>query len=131
MPRFQFDTPTKTIIPQPGDKRVFGHGSIVELDEETAARLIKSVKGFDGDPCLVRVPDETPILAVAPVVDHPVERQPQRSIDQRKVSNDRVTQVAAPKAEGPTTPAAGKKAEPKPTPAAKGGPTTPPPRAEG
>jgi len=91
MPRFQFDTPTKNIIPQPGDKRAFGHGSIVELDEEKAAAVIASVKGFDGDPCLVRVADDAPILAVPPVVDHAVERTPVRSIDQRKVANNRAS----------------------------------------
>ena len=89
MPRFQFDTPTKVVIPQPGDKRLFGHGSIVKLDDETAKKLVANVKGFDGDPCLVKVADDAPIVAVPPVVDHPVERQPQRSIDQRKVANDR------------------------------------------
>lgn len=120
--RYQFETPTKHIIPQPGDRRAFGHGSIVELDEEKAAAIVKAIKGFDADPCLVRVADDTPTTAVAPVVDVDVERQPQRSVEQRKVANVREPGKAAPTAKPTVAPTA------KPT--AKGGPTVPPPRGE-
>jgi len=83
--RMHFYPAGKQILPIDGES--YGYGSVVEIDEATAAKVIKAIPGVGGRPSLFTAKDGTPVSVVAPVVDKPLPRIDELPYHANRVSN--------------------------------------------